>query len=119
MEYSLDQTCCLQLPDLLDDELLSFQSLLSDLLLDKPCMGADIKMVLNHHLGNTEDVGCFPCKHVNIRPQEGDERVFLFAVLELMVKTPPVQSSLTDTVLVSGGAALDFLLLLVELSGTS
>ena len=36
-----------------------------------------------------------------------------------MVKAPPVSSSLTDTFLVSGGAALDFLLLPVELSGTS
>ena len=36
-----------------------------------------------------------------------------------MVKAPPVPSSLTDTFLVSGAAALDFLLLLVELSGMS
>ena len=36
-----------------------------------------------------------------------------------MVKAPPVPSSLTDTLLVSGGVALDFLLLRVELSGTS
>ena len=36
-----------------------------------------------------------------------------------MVKAPPVPSSLTDTFLVSSGAALDFLLLPVELSGTS
>ena len=35
-----------------------------------------------------------------------------------MVKAPPVPSSLTDTFLVSGGAALDFLLLPAELSGT-
>ena len=36
-----------------------------------------------------------------------------------MVKAPPVPSSLTDTFLVSGGVALDFLLLSVELSSTS
>ena len=36
-----------------------------------------------------------------------------------MVKAPPMPSSLTDTFLVSGGAALDFLLLPVELSSTS
>ena len=36
-----------------------------------------------------------------------------------MVKAPPMPSSLTDTFLVSGSAALDFLLLPVELSGTS
>ena len=36
-----------------------------------------------------------------------------------MVKVPLVPSSLAGTFLVSGLAALDFLLLLVELSGTS
>ena len=36
-----------------------------------------------------------------------------------MVKAPPVPSSLMDTFLVSGGAALDFLLLPVELDGES
>ena len=36
-----------------------------------------------------------------------------------MVKAPPVPSSLTDTFLVYGDSALDFLLLPVELSGTS
>ena len=34
-----------------------------------------------------------------------------------MVKTSPVPSSLTGTFLVSGGVALDFLLLLAELPG--
>ena len=37
-------------------------------------------MVLNHLPGNTGDVGCLPRKHVDIRPQEGDERAFLFAI---------------------------------------
>ena len=36
-----------------------------------------------------------------------------------MVKAHPMPSSSTDTLLVSGDAALDFLLLPVELSGTS
>ena len=44
---------------------------------------------------------------------------YLLSRVELIVKAPPVPSSLTDTFLVSGGAALDFLLLPVELSGTS
>ena len=43
----------------------------------------------------------------------------LLSRVELIVKAPPVPSSLTGTFLVSGGAALDFLLLPVELSGTS
>ena len=37
-------------------------------------------MVLNHLPGNAGDVGCLSCKHIDIRPQEGDERVFLFVV---------------------------------------
>ena len=44
---------------------------------------------------------------------------YLPSRVELMVKAPPVPSSLMDTFLVSGGTALDFLLLSVELSGTS
>ena len=44
---------------------------------------------------------------------------YLPSRVELIVKAPPVPSSLTDTFLVSGGAALDFLLLPVELFGTS
>ena len=75
VEYSSNLARRLQLPDFLDDELLSLQSLLPDLLLDGPCMRTDSKMVLNHLLGNAGDVGCLPCKHINIRPQEGDERV--------------------------------------------
>ena len=44
---------------------------------------------------------------------------YLLSRVELVVKAPPVPSSLTDTFLVSGGAALDFLLLPVELLGMS
>src|SRR3990170_5025638 len=44
---------------------------------------------------------------------------YLSSRVELMVKVPPIPSSLTGTFLVSGGAALDFLFLPVELSGTS
>src|SRR3990170_4432657 len=44
---------------------------------------------------------------------------YLLSRVELIVKAPPVPSSLTSTFLVSGGAALNFLLLPVELSGMS
>ena len=80
MEHSYYQTSCFQFLDLLYDELLSLQSLLSDLLLDGPRMRTDNKMVLNHLPGNAGDVGCLPCNYIDIRPQEGDERAFLFAV---------------------------------------
>ena len=80
VEYSSDQARCLQLPDLFDDELLPLQSLLSDLMLDRPRMGIDNKVVLNHLPGNAGDVGCLPRKHIDIRPHEGDKLAFLFAV---------------------------------------
>ena len=80
MEHSSDQARRFQLPDLLCDELLPFQSLLPDLLLDGPRMRTDGKVVLNHLPGNTGDVGCLPWKHIDVHLQEGDERAFLFAV---------------------------------------
>ena len=43
-------------------------------------MRIDSKVVLNHLPGNAGDVGCLPCKYIDIRPQEGDERAFLFAI---------------------------------------
>src|SRR4051812_37184627 len=80
MEHSSYQTRYFQFSDLLCNELLPFQSLLSDLLLDGLCMRTDSKVVLNHLPGNSGDVGCLPCKYIDIRPQEGEERVFLFVV---------------------------------------
>src|SRR6187399_1418769 len=44
---------------------------------------------------------------------------YLSSRMELMVKAPHVPSSLTETFLVPGGVALDFLFLPMELSGTS
>src|SRR3954463_13155358 len=44
---------------------------------------------------------------------------YLLSRVELMVKAPPVPSSLTETFLVPGGVALDLLLLPAELSGMS
>ena len=44
---------------------------------------------------------------------------YLLSRVELIVKAPPVPSSLTGTFLVSVGATLDLLLPLAELSGTS
>src|SRR3954470_6153572 len=44
---------------------------------------------------------------------------YLSSRVELMVKAPPVPSSLTETFLVPGGVALGFLFPPVELSGTS
>ena len=80
MEYSSDQACCFQLLDLSCNELLTLHCLFSDSLLDGPRVRTDDKVVLNYFPGNTGDVRWLPCKHIDIRPQEGDERPFLFAV---------------------------------------
>ena len=80
MEYSSHQASRFQLPNLLCDELLPFQSLLPDLLLDGLRMRTDNKMVPSHLPGNAGDVGRLPCKHIDIRPQESDERPFLLAI---------------------------------------
>src|SRR3954470_22588206 len=44
---------------------------------------------------------------------------YLGSRVALMVKVPPLPSSLADTFLVAGGAAISFLHLPVELDGTS
>ena len=83
-------------------------------------MSTDSKMVLNHLPGNAGDVGCLPYKHMTFAHRKVmSTPSYLLSRVELMVKAPPVPSSLTDTFLVSGGVALDFLLLPAELSGSS
>src|SRR4051812_43563488 len=54
--------------------------LLPDFLLDGPRMKTDGKVVLNHFPGNAGDVRRLPGKHIDIRPQESNERAFLFGV---------------------------------------
>src|SRR4051812_47338116 len=80
MEHASDEACRFQFPDLLRDELLALHRLLPDLLLDGPRMRTDGKVVLNYFPGNTGDVRRLPCKHVDVRPQESNERAFLFRV---------------------------------------
>ena len=80
MEYSSDQACCFQFLDLFCNELLSLHCLLPNSLLDGPRVTADGKVVLNYFPGNTGDVRWFPCKHIDIRPQESNERAFLFRI---------------------------------------
>src|SRR6187399_2049939 len=43
-------------------------------------MRTNSKLVLDYLPGNTGDVRWLPGKHIDIRPQEGNERAFLFAV---------------------------------------
>ena len=43
-------------------------------------MRTDGKVVLDYFPGNTGDVRRLPCKYVDVRPQESNERAFLFRV---------------------------------------
>ena len=80
MQYSSDQTSCLQFLDFLGNELLPFQGLLPDFLLDRSGMWADSKVVLDYLPGNTGDIRWLPGKHIDIRLQEGNERDFLVVI---------------------------------------
>ena len=80
MHYSSDQTSCFKLLDLLYNKLLPFQGLLLGFLLNGSGMWVDSKVVLDYLPRNTGDVRWLPSKHIDIRPQEGNERAFLFVV---------------------------------------
>ena len=80
MQYSFDQTSCLKLLYLFGNKLMPLQGLLSNLLLDESAMWADIKVGREYLPGNTWDIRWLPGKHIDIRPQEGNERAFLFAI---------------------------------------
>ncbi len=43
-------------------------------------MWADSKVVLDYLPGNTGDIIWLPGKHIDIRPQEGNECAFLFVI---------------------------------------
>src|SRR3990170_4328102 len=80
MQYSSDQTSCIKLLNLFGNELLPLQGLLSNLLLNRSGMWADSKVVLDYLPGNTGDIRWLLGKHINIRPQEGNEHAFLFVI---------------------------------------
>ena len=80
MEHSSDKACCFQFLDLVCNELLALHRLLPNSLLDGPRMRTDGKVVLDYFPGNTGDVRRLPRKHVDVRPQESNERAFLFRV---------------------------------------
>jgi hypothetical protein len=54
--------------------------LLPGLLLDRSGVKVDFQIVLNHLPRDLRNLGRLPGKHVNISPEEGDEREFLFVV---------------------------------------
>ena len=73
MQHFPDGVGLLQLVHLLDDEILSFLSLMSHLLLDWPCNRINCQVTLNDFPWNPWEVGGFPGKHIPILPQESHE----------------------------------------------
>lgn len=65
---------------LLADEGLTFRGLPPHFLPDRPCARPHGETVLNHLPGDPGHIRRSPCEDVSVCPQEGDERVFLFAV---------------------------------------
>jgi hypothetical protein len=62
------------------NEVLPLNGLLLGPLLDRSSIGVDLQMVLNHLPRDPRHLRWLPGKHVDISPEEGDEREFLFAV---------------------------------------
>jgi hypothetical protein len=67
-----------QLLEIFMDEVLPLNVLLLGLLLHRPSIKVDLQMMLNHHPRDPEHLWQLPGKHINIVPEEGDEREFLF-----------------------------------------
>jgi hypothetical protein len=66
--------------DLFTDEVLPLNGLLLGPLLDRSGIGVDLQMVLNHLPRDPRHLRWLPGKHIDISPEEGDEREFLFTV---------------------------------------
>jgi hypothetical protein len=69
-----------QLFDFFTDKVLSLNRLLLRPLLDRSSIGVDLQMVLNHLPRDPRHLQWLPGKHVDIIPEEGDEREFIFVV---------------------------------------
>jgi hypothetical protein len=69
-----------QLLHFFTDEVLPLNGLLLRPLLDRSGIGVDLQMVLNHLPRVPRHLRQLAGKHVDISPEEGDERKFLFAV---------------------------------------
>jgi hypothetical protein len=69
-----------QLFDFFTYEVLPLIGLLSGPLLDRSGVGVDLQMVLNHLPRDPRHLRWLPGKHIDISPEEGDKREFIFAV---------------------------------------
>jgi hypothetical protein len=75
-----DEASVEQLFDVFTDEVLPLNGLLPGPLLDRPSVGVDLQMMLNHLPRDPRHLRWLPGKHIDISLEEGDEREFLFAV---------------------------------------
>jgi hypothetical protein len=66
--------------DFFMDEVLPLNGLLLGPLLDRSGVGIDLQMVLNHLPRDQRHLRRLPGKHVDMSPEEGDEREFLSVV---------------------------------------
>jgi hypothetical protein len=73
-----DEASMQQLAYLFTDEVLPLDGLLLWLLLHQPGVGVDLQMVLNHLPRDPGHLRRLPGEYVDICPEEGDERAFLF-----------------------------------------
>ena len=120
MEYSSDQACCFQFLDLFCNELLTLHCLFPDSLLDGPRVRAEARWCSITFLGTPGmSDGCHANTSTFARRKATSALSYLGSSVALMVKVPPVPSSLAATFLVSGEAVFAFLHLPVELDGAS
>jgi hypothetical protein len=73
-----DEASIKQLPDLLTDEVLPLNGLSPRLLTHRFGVRVDLQMMLNHLPRDPRHLRRFPCENIDICPEEGDEREFLF-----------------------------------------
>src|SRR6266508_1133405 len=69
-----------ELSKLVSDGLFATLSESVEPLLDRLCSLFDVQGVLDHLPGDSRHVGRFPSKDVQVCPEEGDERAFLFII---------------------------------------
>ena len=73
-----DEASIQQFPDLLTDEVLPLNGLSPRLLTHRFGVRVDLQMVLDHLPRDPRHLRWFPCEHVDICLEEGDEHEFLF-----------------------------------------
>src|SRR5438105_1929962 len=75
-----DEASSEQLVNFEPNDVLALQRLSAHLLPDGPHIREYDQVLLDHLPRDPGHVGWLPCKHINVCPEEGDEREFLFGV---------------------------------------